>query len=635
VSVRLVAALLLALALPARAQFVAPEGSHYHNGSTLPLEDDGSAGPLLQKLQAAADRLDADETVALLHALRALPQAGLVPLGPRVHVPALERAARLVLEPGREALAAAVLADERAAIAEAARARDLPALLDRATRGYSLPSAREAGLLAGRFLFEEGRFWEAGALAARAGDLPGARELAAAVARRLPPPPAPPPDLGAAGWTPQNGGPLRARQQGESGLPFVASAGKDGVLLIDTQALYLLDRATRAVRFRPCLLLDELQARLGEVAYEPAARRILAVPSGERWVLPFNALQRPTSLLESASRRAALLAVDVGDAARVAWVASPPAGAEESAACGPPAIAGGRVFCQVFRIDLQLQVSLACFSLADGRLLWETPLASAPQVPRYATRFGRTDLDDLDKRPFDVAPGEREGVLWCCTGDGVLAAVDGLTGAPRFTFRYDRIAAQDPDTYDPAFLFESGAWDDEPVRFAPGRVIVAPPDSRFLYMLAPEPGPRGQLVLDDPIEKLDRVHIVGLRPDPQGRPSPAVLCTRRSGGRGGLVLLGPDGHVLEASPLLPPEAELAGRPLPVGERVLVPTLAGLRDFSQSDLSAPPRPVPVPEGSPTAVAAAFLLDDGLASVAPALMGTKREPVWIVQWYTPAR
>jgi hypothetical protein len=114
-----------------------------------------------------------------------------------------------------------------------------------------------------------------------------------------------------------------------------------------------------------------------------------------------------------------------------------------------------------------------------------------------------------------------------------------------------------------------------------------------------------------------------------------VLCTRRSGGRGGLVLLGPDGHVLEASPLLPPEAELAGRPLPVGERVLVPTLAGLRDFSQSDLSAPPRPVPVPEGSPTAVAAAFLLDDGLASVAPALMGTKREPVWIVQWYTPAR
>jgi hypothetical protein len=92
------------------------------------------------------------------------------------------------------------------------------------------------------------------------------------------------------------------------------------------------------------------------------------------------------------------------------------------------------------------------------------------------------------------------------------------------------------------------------VRFAPGRTIVAPPDSRFLYMLAPEPGPRGQLVLDDPIEKLDRVHIVGLRPDPQGRPSPAVLCTRRSGGRGGLVLLGPDGHVLQASPLLPAEA---------------------------------------------------------------------------------
>jgi hypothetical protein len=33
-------------------------------------------------------------------------------------------------------------ADERAAIAEAVRARDLPALLDRATRGYSRPRAR-------------------------------------------------------------------------------------------------------------------------------------------------------------------------------------------------------------------------------------------------------------------------------------------------------------------------------------------------------------------------------------------------------------------------------------------------------------------------------------------------------------
>jgi hypothetical protein len=632
--VRVVAAVLLALALPARAQFVAPEGGHYRNGSTLPLEDDGSAGPLLQKLQAAADRLDAEETVALLHALRALPQAALVPLGPRVHVPALERAARLVLEPGREALAAAVLADERAAIAEAARARDVPALLDRATRGYSLPSAREAGLLAGRLLFEEGRFWEAGALAARAGDLPGAQELAAAVARRLPPPPAPPADLGAAGWTPQNGGPLRARQAGESGVPFVASAGKDAVLIIDSQALFLLDRGTRNVRFRPCMLLDELQARLGQLAYEAAARRVVAVQSGQRWVLPYNALQRPSTKFESTPRTAALIAVDVDDAARVAWVAAPPAGDEASASCGTPTVVGGRVFCQVFRTDLQVQASLACFDLSSGRLLWETPLASAPQVPRYATRFSQTNVDRLDKRPFDVAPGEREGVLWCCTGDGVLAAVDGLTGAPRFTFRYDRIASQDPDTYDPSFLYETGAWEDEPVRFAPGRVIVAPPDSRFLYMLAPEPGPRGQLVLDDPIEKLDRVSIVSLRPDPQGRPSPAVLCTRRSGGRGGLVLLGPDGHVLETSPLLPPEAELAGRPLPVGARVLVPTAAGLQDFSQVDLSAPPRPVPVPDGSPQAVVAAFLLDDGLASVAPAVMGPKREPVWIVQWYTPA-
>jgi len=638
VTVRPAVALLLLLALPAPAQFVDPEGGHYHNGSTLPLEDDGRAGVLLQKLQAAADRLDTDESLSLLDALRALPAATLVPLGSRVHLPAMERAARLVVEPGHESLADAVLVGERAAIAEAARALDLPALISRATRGTALPSADEAALAAARLLFEEGRFGDAEALAGRAHRLPGAAELAAAARRRLGEPPAgPPPDLGARGWVAQNAGSVPASETSDGGLPFVASAGNDRLLLLANQGVFLLDRATRAA-LRGLDPVAGLQAHRSEALYPPAPQRHVAARDGARWVLACNPLERPApDLFEkdtTIGRRAGLVALDLDDALRPAWAAMPPAGDELSSACGPPLLWSGRVYCQVFRMDVQTSVSLACFDLADGRLLWETPLASAQQVRRFSTRFAPTSVEGQDKRAVDVAPAVRDGVVWCCTGYGVLAAVDGLTGTPLFTFRYDRLFAQDPDTYEPAFLYETGGWDAEPLRFWPGRVVVAPPDSRFLYMLAERPGPLGQLVLDDPIEKLDRLHVVSLRADPGGRPSPALLCTRRSAGRGGLVLLGPDGHALEASPLLPADAEVTGRPLPIGDRVLLPTAAGLLELSQSDLSAPPRPVPWPRGSPAAVAAAYPLEQGLASISPVLGGDPPRPVWLLQWYTAA-
>jgi len=640
----LAAWLLLPLpALPARAQFVAPEGSAFRNGATLPLADDGAALALLQKLQAAADRQDADETVALLRALRARRTPDLVPFGARVLVPALERAARLVLEPGREVLAQTVLAAEEEALGLARRERDLPALLDRAVRGVSLPTSRAAALQAARLLFEEGRFADAAALAARAGDQAGVVELAAAAARRLPPPASPPrADLGARGWEAQHAVLVPLGEDAFDAdvlvpvpLPCVAPAGPGRLAYADGRQLLLVERASRALATPPVQLLAPLQAASADVLYEPLPRRHVLVREGDRWLLPFNPIPISYRRTESAVRLPRLLALDAGSQPSLAFTAAPPAGRQVSAACGPPAAWGGRVYAQVFRSELETEVTLACFDLADGRLLWETPLVTGQPIGRFAVRFAKTSVYDSDKRPAEVAPVVRDGLVWCCTGFGVLAAVDALTGVPRLAFRYDRLFPQDTGQYEPAWLFETGGWDDEPLRFWNGRVVMAPPDSRFLYMLAQEPGPRGDLILDDPIERLDRQHVVELRPDPLGRPSPALLCTRRSEGRGGLVLLGPDGHVLEASPLLPAEQRLAGRPLALGGRVLLPTAAGLLEASSADLAAPPRELPRLPGVPAAVVAVFALDDGLAALSPVPGRRSSDPgSWLLQWWGEA-
>lgn len=637
----LVALLLAGLAAPAPAQFVAPEGSAFRNGSTLPLADEGEALALLQRLQAAADRLDADETVALLRALRARRTADLVPFGARVHVPALERAVRLVLEPGREVLARAVLAAEELAVEQARRERDVPALLDRAVRGASLPTAGAAALAAARLLFEEGRFADAQALAAQAGGLSGAAELAAAAARRQAPPAAPPrADLGARGWIAQRAVLIPLGEDGFDGeaqvpLPCVAPAGAGRLAWLDGARLLLVDRATRALAAPALDLLAPLKVETEELLLEPLPRRHVLVREGGRWLLPYNPIL--VSFLRSASsdRLPRLLAAEAQGPPSLAWSAAPAAGRQPSAACGPPAAWGGRAYCMVFRAELETEVSLACFDLLDGRLLWETPLASGQPIARFAVRFATTSVDQSDKRPCEVAPAVRDGVVWCSTGFGVVAAVDALTGVPRLAFRYDRLFPQDLGQYEPAWLYETGGWDDEPLRFHGGRVVVAPPDSRFLYMLATQPGPRGDLILDDPIERLDRQHVVGLRDDPQGRPSPALLCTRRSGGLGGLVLLGPDGHVLEASPLLPDGQRLAGRPLALGGRVLLPTSGGLLQADAADLAAPPVALPRLSDVPDAVVAVFALDDGLAALTPVPGRRPGDPGnWLLQWWGEA-
>jgi hypothetical protein len=359
----------------------------------------------------------------------------------------------------------------------------------------------------------------------------------------------------------------------------------------------------------------------------PAPRRVTHDRLGTRVVTPYNLPNDPydpNRRTKPADRAARLVAVDLtDDRAELAWqTPGPPA--RESTAFGPVTISGDRVFVQLFQIGIDTEVSLLAYRLSDGELLFRTPLVRGSFVPRFASRQAELDVDDLDKRGREGAVAVRHGIVYACTGFGVVAAVDGITGALRFTFRYDRVFSLDRSTYDPAFLFDTGGWNHEPVRIAGERVVVAPSDSRFLYMLAPEPGPGGYLILEDPLERLDRVDIVALLPsatDSSPGAAPDVLASRLRDNRSSLVRLSPDGRVLAVSPLLPTGERQQGRPIRVAQRVVMPTEAGLRIFDLEAFERPAELLPQPPGLPP-VRAVYATAAGLLGLCPV-----PDPNWI--------
>ncbi|MFT7462421.1 MAG: hypothetical protein ACI9EF_000761 [Pseudohongiellaceae bacterium] len=592
----------MALVWPVQAQFVAPEGSDYHNGSSLVLEDEGRGAAWLSRLEQALAVVDSDSAVSVMRSLRGLSEARLLPFGPRTHVPLIDRAAQLIAAQGPGPLLDGVLADARGAIASALQQRDLPTLLDHATRGRALESWREASWAAARLTFEEGRWWEAVSLAER---LPpsaaSAALIAAAKAQMLPV------------LVDNLGGPWeRASRRYEfprdgnryaEALPMVVD-GRDGeVLVFDHMGLQGLDLNGTGMFVK----LTMQRFDWGNNALEggeltrvgrPAPRRFTVSRAGQRLVLPFNVAserwRHPRDL-----REARLLAVDLPDEqsaespARLAW--STRGQGEPNSAFGEPLVQGDRVFALLYRGGLHNEVSLMAYALADGELLFATPLVRGSQPRRFASRRAESHIDDVDKRAPEGKLVVRHGVVYACTGFGVVAAVDGITGHLQHTFRYDRVFAHEQNVFDPAFLFDSGGWKHGPMQLHGERLVVAPSDSRFLYMLALQPGPQGQLIHEDPIERLDRRDLVALLDDPEGGSAPLVLATRWRDNQTSLVLLGPNGHTLATSVALSENEPQTGRPLLAGEAVVLPTALGLRLFALHDLERPPAFIPLTKG----------------------------------------
>jgi hypothetical protein len=627
--VPLVALMLGVLPGEPAAQQIAPEGSNFHNGSSLPQEDDGWARKRLARLAAALARADADEVAAELRGLRASAATALVPFGPRTHIPALDLAARMIVESGSQKVRERAEADTLELVRAARRTRDVEALIGLATRGSALQGSREAALAAARLSFERGAWWEAERLASRAGDLPDAAEIAAAARARAVSSPVREPL--SAEWSWQGAAVVSQERAEDLFLPAVAEGLDAQLLLLDGRGLHTIDRNTGRVREAA---LDWRVDALGSEALDlalPAPRRHDLVHADQRLLIPFNPLMGPWRGLDR-RRSSRLLGVEPGPALDVVFQTRLEPDRTISAALGRLTVSGTRVFAQQFRVGLRTEVSLVCFDARDGRLLWETPLVEGAQVRRFASRQAETNVWRLDKRAREGEVVERDGIVYACTGHGVVAAVDALTGRIVHTFRYDRVFSLDPGVYDPAFLYDTRAWDEEPARLFGDRLVVAPGDSRFLYTLALSPGARGHLILDDPIERLDRRYVVALLPDPGGSDSPAILATRRSSNRNGLVLIGPGGRTLAESPLLPEGEWFNGRPLAVAGRALVPSTSGLLDYDPTDLSAQPLRLTQDLQAAANVWAVFPVQGGLVTLSPLFGPTPTEADWYIQWYS---
>lgn len=170
---------------------------------------------------------------------------------------------------------------------------------------------------------------------------------------------------------------------------------------------------------------------------------------------------------------------------------------------GPAVAYGDLLILSGSRLRAQTECALFAFR-RDGSLVWSTHLASAADVERYESRNQPSDPRRAPPSPVSI----KGGVVYCVTNLGVAAAVDAWTGRVRWLFRYNRIRPDAMETYDPKSLYDTRGW----MRGAPHvwaeSVILAPEDSRYLYVLAREPGRNGELRLQDPLGKAEREALV-------------------------------------------------------------------------------------------------------------------------------
>lgn len=259
---------------------------------------------------------------------------------------------------------------------------------------------------------------------------------------------------------------------------------------------------------------------------------------------------------------------------------------------GPLARFGELLIAPGSRLGTVTECALFAFDRATGALRWARHLASGARVDRYEFRNQPTDARRAQPAPITLS----DGVAYVTTNVGVVAAVDLLRARVRWRFRYNRDILDDPERYAANSYYDTGGWN----RCAPivldDKLIVAPEDSRFLYVLARDPGEGGYLRLQDPLFKGDRDALLGVDADT----SMLIFSVRRTAGpTRDQVFLSFErisdagiGRVAETPPF-EVEEQIAGRPLLVGRAFFLPTTKRLcrYDLDQDARLFSDHPVP--------------------------------------------
>ncbi|MGQ9590059.1 MAG: hypothetical protein ACUVYA_07170 [Planctomycetota bacterium] len=127
-------------------------------------------------------------------------------------------------------------------------------------------------------------------------------------------------------------------------------------------------------------------------------------------------------------------------------------------------------------------VALRAHDLETGALVWETPIVNSGGVER--TLFG-----EMAREPFAAAVAERDGIVYCLSQLGAIAAAELDTGRVVWASTYDTIPVQ--PTYGPRAIPRDVVWGPNPILLLGPACIVTPRDSDALYAFDAGLGPRG------------------------------------------------------------------------------------------------------------------------------------------------
>jgi hypothetical protein len=272
-----------------------------------------------------------------------------------------------------------------------------------------------------------------------------------------------------------------------------------------------------------------------------------------------------TELVTTKGESSSLFCLDLQQQGKVEWKATLPVDEETSelggaVMHGPAALVAGRVVVAASRLKgRDTECSLVAFDAQSGQLAGHCFLATAPAIPRYSDRFTEEETRRVEPSPVAV----RDGTVYVCTNLGVVAAVRAADLELEWAFRYHRRPAPESERYERPALFDLDPWPGRaPVALA-DRVLAAPSDSLYLYSLARWPNAKGDLLLNEPVEKQTRVAWLG---------ADATHCwfLRRESGQLLVEATDHDGSVLWRNEPLGRE-RIVGVPALTGRFLFVPT----------------------------------------------------------------
>lgn len=203
------------------------------------------------------------------------------------------------------------------------------------------------------------------------------------------------------------------------------------------------------------------------------------------------------------------LTLDAEGGPRVEWKWEGPPQQDEAIEgyvfVSPPAFHRDLVLYSASRQKAASECSVFAFDRRSGELRWSRFVTSASEIAEFDERNQPTETRRVIPSPVVV----RDGVAYVVTNLGIVCALDAGTGAIEWCFKYNRMSPTDVDRYRKVQFYDTGGWLPAAPIVTTDRLIVTPEDSRFLYVLAREPGPDGSIVLNDPFHKLERVALIG------------------------------------------------------------------------------------------------------------------------------